>query len=164
MQLFAEHAPLTAAGIHQQPQVQGRVGFLREELDGLGVAFVIQGEIVFGEIVNDLALFGPNGREQVDDLDVGRKARVLLRRGGRLAGLPGLLEHGGCAGVCPFKRRAAGNMDKAESRLRREILFCMSTSLTRDAADGGCVSGVMGPRHYRTELPARMPARMPTRE
>ena len=75
--LVGEYAPRAAAGIDQQSDGQRQVALLREVLDGLRAALLIEQEVVASQILDDLVLLVADGGEQVDHLHVRRKARFL---------------------------------------------------------------------------------------
>ena len=75
--LLTDHIALAAAGIHQQPQIEGQIGFLREVLDSLRLAFLIQQKIVLGEVLDEFPLLVADGGEQVHDIDVAGELRLV---------------------------------------------------------------------------------------
>ena len=77
--LLVEHARLAAAGIEQQAERQRKIALLGEVADGLRAPVFLDGELVLGQIVDDLALFVADGGQDVDDVDVGREG--VLRPG-----------------------------------------------------------------------------------
>jgi len=76
--LVGENTPCAAAGIHQQTDGQGKVGFAGEVLDGLRAAILIQQEIVLFQVTDDLALLVADRGEHVHDLDTRGKRGGLL--------------------------------------------------------------------------------------
>ena len=76
--LLIQEAPLAHAGVHQQSKRKGEIGFLCEISDGLGLAILFQGEIVLGQIADDVPMLIAHGGEQVDGVDVERDGRALL--------------------------------------------------------------------------------------
>jgi len=66
-----EHARHAEAGIDQQAECQRQIRLAREVFDGLWTAIVIQREVLFGEVLNDLAVLIVNSGEYVHHLDVG---------------------------------------------------------------------------------------------
>ena len=75
---------LAHAGIHQQPERERKIALLGEVADGLRPAVLGQGEIVLGQIADDVALLVADGREDVDNFDIGGEGRI--GRGRRRAG------------------------------------------------------------------------------
>ena len=69
---------MAEAGIHEQPQGERKVGLFGEIGDGLGLAVLLESEVVFGEIVEDVAVFVTDGGEEIDSGDVHGDGRCLL--------------------------------------------------------------------------------------
>ena len=89
--LVIEHAPLAAAGIHQQAQGQGQIALLRKVADLLRAAVFVQQEVVLGKVADDLALLIADRGQQVHHLDAGRElGGIRLDRSGlAVSGLAG---------------------------------------------------------------------------
>ena len=68
--LHLEHLPLAAAGIDQNAQGQGEVGFGGEILDGLRVAVLVDLEVVPGQIGNQPAFLIFDIEEELDNIDI----------------------------------------------------------------------------------------------
>src|ERR1039458_7425791 len=65
-----EDALLAAAGVDENAEGQREIGFGLEVFDGLGLAVLEQGEVVFGGGGGQGAMFVFDVEEQLDDLDV----------------------------------------------------------------------------------------------
>src|ERR1700722_18104329 len=74
--LLLDHAAHAAAGVDDQTQRKGKIGFLREISNGLGMAVFFDAEIVLGEVADDDALLVADGGKDVNNADVGRKRLV----------------------------------------------------------------------------------------
>ena len=77
-QLLTEDASLAHAGVHEQTKGEGEIRFLGEIGDGLGLGVLFEGEVVFGEIADDVAVFVADGGEEIDGGDVEGDGRGLL--------------------------------------------------------------------------------------
>ena len=75
--LLRQDAAGAAAGVDQQPDGQRQVALLREVPDGLRTAVLVEMEVVFRQVADDLVLLVPHGGEEIDHLHVGGKARLL---------------------------------------------------------------------------------------
>src|SRR6476660_8647092 len=75
--LRVEHAPLTHAGIYEQSQRQGEIGFAREVANRLRVPVLGQQEVILGEAALNVAVLAVDVGEHVDHLDFSGKGHVL---------------------------------------------------------------------------------------
>src|SRR5271157_535226 len=76
--LLLDQTALARAGVHQQSQGEGHVSHLGEIVDGLRLAVLLQFEVVFGQVVDDLPVLVEHRGENVDDLDVRGEGWRLL--------------------------------------------------------------------------------------
>ncbi len=76
--LLIEDAALAEAGVDEEAEGEREVGLLGEIGDSLGLAVLLESEIVFREIANDGAVFIANGGEEIDGGDVDGDGRGLL--------------------------------------------------------------------------------------
>ncbi len=79
--LLIQDPALAHTGIDQQAKGQRQVGFFGEVSDGLGVAVLFDGKIVFSQSADELAMLVAHGGEHADHFDVDGD-----RRGLRLTG------------------------------------------------------------------------------
>jgi hypothetical protein len=63
-----EDVSLAEARVHEETEAKGHVTFADKIIDDLRAAFFVQGEIVFGEIGDDLAVFISDGGKDTDCL------------------------------------------------------------------------------------------------
>jgi len=61
--LLVENLALAEAGVHEQAQGEREVGLFGEIGDGLRFAVLLESEVVFGEVADDVAVFVANGGE-----------------------------------------------------------------------------------------------------
>jgi hypothetical protein len=78
---LAEDAALAETGVNQQTKGKREIGFLGEVGDGLRLAVLIQEEIVFGEIVDEIVVLIADGGEEIDGVNVDSDGSRLLREG-----------------------------------------------------------------------------------
>lgn len=74
----------------QEAEREREIGFARAVEDRLRSAVFLYGEVVFGEIPDDLAVLVANGSKNIDYLDAGGKRGIFLcvdeTRGGQQSG------------------------------------------------------------------------------
>ena len=75
---LVENLALAEAGVHEQSEGERKIGLLCEIGDGLGLAVLLKGEVVFGEIADDAAVFVADSGEEIDRGDVDSDGRGLL--------------------------------------------------------------------------------------
>jgi hypothetical protein len=78
-----EDAALAEAGVDEQTEGEREVGFLGEVGDGLGLAVLLEGEVVFGEVADDVAMFVADSGEEIDGGNVDGDGRGLLTQEGK---------------------------------------------------------------------------------
>src|SRR5215472_5422132 len=81
-----QHASHTAAGVDKQPDGQRKVALLREIFNGLRTAFLVELEVVFCEVANNVVLLIAYRGEKVDHLYIGGKAGFLLLLSAQIPG------------------------------------------------------------------------------
>jgi len=81
--LLIENATLTEAGVDQEAEGEREVGLFGEIGEGLGLAILLETEIVFCEIADDVAVFVADGGEEIDGGDVDGNRRGLLGKEGK---------------------------------------------------------------------------------
>ena len=83
-EFFIENAALAHGSVDEEAKGEGKIGLLGEIGDGLGLAVLIEKEVVFREGVDQGAVFVVNGGEEIDGGDVDGDGRGLLgdERGG----------------------------------------------------------------------------------
>lgn len=64
-----EDAALAEAGVDEEAEGEGEIGFFGEIGDCLGLGVLFEGEVVFGEIADQVAVFVADGGEEVDGGD-----------------------------------------------------------------------------------------------
>ena len=67
---LVEDAALAEAGVDEEAEGEGETGFFGEVGDGLGLGVLFEGEVVFREIADDVAVFVADGGEEIDGGDV----------------------------------------------------------------------------------------------
>ena len=77
-----EDAALAEAGVHEEAEGEREIRFLGEIGDGLRLAVLIEGEVVFGEIADEVAVFVSDGGDVIDGGDVEGDRRGLLAEEG----------------------------------------------------------------------------------
>lgn len=77
-EFLLEDAPLTQGSVYEQTEGEGQIGLLGEISDGLRLAVLIQGKILFGEIVDQCAVFVVDRGQEIDGGDIDRELRGLL--------------------------------------------------------------------------------------
>jgi hypothetical protein len=75
---LSEDAALAEAGVHEEAECEGEIGFFGEIGDGLWLGVLSEDEVVFGEIVDEGAVFIANGGEEIDRIDVDSDGSGLL--------------------------------------------------------------------------------------
>ena len=73
-----ENATLTEAGVDQEAEGEREVGLFGEIGEGLGLAVLLETEIVFCEIADDVAVFVADGGEEIYGGDAYGDGRGLL--------------------------------------------------------------------------------------
>jgi len=73
-----EDAALAEAGVDEEAEGEREIGVFCEIGDGLGLAVLLEGEVVFGEVADDVAMFVADGGEEVYGGDVDGDGRDLL--------------------------------------------------------------------------------------
>ena len=72
-----EDAALAEAGVDEEAEGEREIGFFGEIGDGLGLGVLFEGEVVFGEIADEVAVFVADGGEKIDGGDVYGDGRLL---------------------------------------------------------------------------------------
>jgi hypothetical protein len=75
---LVEDAALAEAGIDEEAEGEREIGLFGEIGDGLGLGVLFEGEVIFGEIADEIAVFVADGGEQIDGSDVEGDGRGLL--------------------------------------------------------------------------------------
>ena len=75
---LVEDAALAEAGVNKKAEGEREIGFFGEIGDGLGLGVLFEGEVVFGEIADEIAVFVADGGEEIDGGDVEGDGRGLL--------------------------------------------------------------------------------------
>ena len=75
---LVEEAALAEAGVDEEAESERKVGLFSEIGDGLGVGVLFEGEVVFGEIADEVAVFVADGGEEIDSGDVDGDGSSLL--------------------------------------------------------------------------------------
>ena len=83
---LAKDAALAEAGVYEQAEGEGKIGFAGEIGDGLGLAVLVELKIVFGEVVDEGAVFIADGGEEIDGADIDGDGSGLLGKSGRQEG------------------------------------------------------------------------------
>jgi len=73
-----EDAALAEAGVDEKAEGEREIGFFGEIGDGLGFAVLVEGEVVFGEVADDVAVLVADSGEEVDGADVDGDRSGLL--------------------------------------------------------------------------------------
>ena len=73
-----QYPALAEAGVHEQAESERKVGLFGEIGDGLGLAVLLESEVGFGEIAEDVAVLVADGGEEIDGGDVEGDGRGLL--------------------------------------------------------------------------------------
>src|ERR1700688_5318604 len=74
---LVENLALAEAGVDEETEGEREVGFLGEIGDGLGLAVLVESEVVFGEVADDVAVFVADGGEKIYGGDIDRDGRGL---------------------------------------------------------------------------------------
>ena len=99
--LVVERAADRAAGVDEKPEGQRQIVVLIEIADGLRLAVDAEGEVVFGQVLDNGAVFVTDEHRQIDELRVdGDGGCRLRRRLGRSCGLLGVQGSDGRAEGC----------------------------------------------------------------
>jgi len=77
-ELLIKDAALAEAGVDQQAKGEREIGFLGEISDGLWFGILFEGEITFGEIVDEGVVLVADGDEEIDGVDVDGDGGSLL--------------------------------------------------------------------------------------
>ena len=78
-----EDTALAKASVDQEAEGEREVGLFCEIGDGLGLAVLVESEVVFGEIVDEIAMFVADGGEEINGGDVEGDGRGLLAEEGK---------------------------------------------------------------------------------
>jgi hypothetical protein len=73
-----EDAALAEAGVHEEAEGEREVGLFGEVGDGLGLAVLIESEVVFGEIADEIAVLVADSSEEIYGGDLDSDGRGLL--------------------------------------------------------------------------------------
>ena len=65
-----EDVALAEAGVDEQAEGEWEIGFFGEIGDGLWLGVLFEGEVVFGEIADEVAVFVADGGEKIYGCDV----------------------------------------------------------------------------------------------
>ena len=76
--LLVQQAPLAHAGVHQQTERERKIGVSREIGYGLRMTVLLQDEIIFGQVVDEMSVFVANCGEHGDNSHVDGDGRPLL--------------------------------------------------------------------------------------
>src|SRR6185312_13958181 len=80
--LVVQHIALAKTGVHEQAEGERQVALLRKIMDGLWGAVIGEDEIVFGEILDQRAVFIAHGGKCIDDIYFYGDIGWLVGRGG----------------------------------------------------------------------------------
>ena len=72
-----EDAALAEAGVDEEAEGEGEIGFFGEIGDGLGLGVLFEGEVVFGKIADEVAALVADSGEEIDGGDVDGDGRLL---------------------------------------------------------------------------------------
>ena len=75
---LVEEAELAEAGVDEEAEGEREVGLFGEIGDGLGLGVLFEGEVVFGEIADEVAVFVADCGKEIDGGDVYADGRGLL--------------------------------------------------------------------------------------
>jgi hypothetical protein len=78
--LLIEDAALAEAGVDEKAEGEREIGLLGEVRNGLGLAVLFEGEVVFGEIAHEVAVLVADGGEEINGGDVEGDGRGLLSK------------------------------------------------------------------------------------
>lgn len=67
---FAENPALAHAGVDQQTEREREIRFAAEVLDGLRAPIFLQGEVIFAQVIDDLAVLVAHRGKHVHDFHV----------------------------------------------------------------------------------------------
>ena len=81
--LLVKNLALAEAGVGKQAEGKREVGLLGKVGDGLGLAVLLEGEVVFGEVADDAAVLVADSGEEIDGRDVDGNGRGLLADKGK---------------------------------------------------------------------------------
>jgi hypothetical protein len=81
--LLIEDVALAEAGVDEEADGEWEVGLFGEIGDGLGLAVLVEGEVVFGDIADEVAVFVPDSGDEIDGGDVEGDGRNLLAEEGK---------------------------------------------------------------------------------
>jgi hypothetical protein len=73
-----EDAALAEARVHEEAEGEREAGFLGEVGNGLRLSVLLESEVVFGEIADDVAVFVADSSKEIDGGDANRDRRGLL--------------------------------------------------------------------------------------
>src|SRR5258708_8985594 len=65
-----EDAALAEAGVDEEAEGEGEIGLFGEIGDGLGLGVLFEGEVVFGEVADEVAMFVADSGQEIDGGDV----------------------------------------------------------------------------------------------
>ena len=80
---LVEDLALAEAGVDEKAKSEGEIGVFGEIGDGLGLAVLVESEVVLGEVADDVAVFVADGGEEIDGGDVDGDGRGLLAHKGK---------------------------------------------------------------------------------
>ena len=75
---LVEDAALAETGVNEQAEGEREVGLFGEIGDGLGLAVLFEGEVVFGKIADEVTVFVADGGEEIDGRNAESDGRGLL--------------------------------------------------------------------------------------
>ena len=76
--LLIEDAALAEAGINEEAEGEREIGLFGEIGDRLGLGVLFEGEVIFGEIADEVAVLVADGGEEIDSGDVDGDGSSLL--------------------------------------------------------------------------------------
>jgi len=75
--LLIEDAALAEAGVDEEAEGERELGVFGEIGDGLGLGVLLEGEVVFGEVADEVAMLVADGSEEIDGGDVNGDGGLL---------------------------------------------------------------------------------------
>ena len=75
-----EDAALAEAGVDEEAEGEGEIGLFGEIGDGLGLGVLFEGEVVFGEVADEVAMFVADSGQEIDGGDVYGDGRLLAKQ------------------------------------------------------------------------------------
>src|SRR5882724_763950 len=97
-----EDAALAKASVDEESEGEGEIGLFGEIGDGLGLGVLFEGEVVFGEIADEVAVFVADSGEEIDGGDVDGDGGLLdgEGEGGEEKGEEGCRKFPHCGSSC----------------------------------------------------------------